>query len=84
MAWTRSSVLPPLLAALCASSGTALAGDEKVPVYRAGIDIVNVTVTVRDARGRLINDLSAVFKTGSQSLSVFRDGGGDRAVRDEP
>ena len=68
MAWTRSSVLPPLLAALCVSSGTAPAGDEKVPVIRSGIDIVNVTVTVRDARGRLVADLRP------EDFVVYEDG----------
>ena len=68
MAWTRSSVLPPLLAALCASSAPASAADEKVPVYAGGIDIVNVTVTVRNTRGKLISDLKP------EDFVVYEDG----------
>ncbi len=68
MAWTRSSVLPPLLAVLCALSRPVLAADEKVPVYAGGIDIVNVTVTVRDPRGRLVSDLRP------EDFVVYEDG----------
>jgi len=68
MAWTRSSVLPPLLAALCVSSGPAPAGDDQVLVFPGGIDVVNVTVTVRDAQGRLVGDLKP------EDFVVYEDG----------
>jgi Ca-activated chloride channel homolog len=54
---TRSAVVPPLFAALCALGAPAPAAAQEVPVYRSGIDLVNVTVTVRDAQGNLVADL---------------------------
>lgn len=53
----RSAVLPPILAALCALLAPASAAAQEVPVYRAGIDVVNVTVSVRDSHGNLVADL---------------------------
>jgi Ca-activated chloride channel family protein len=49
---------------------------QKTPVFRAGLDLVNVTVTVRDGRGGLVSDLTAedfvVREDGRpQRLEVF-------------
>ena len=73
---TRSTLLPPLLAVLCALLGSAPAVAQKVPVYPGGIDVVNVTVTVRDLRGRLVGDLKpedfVIYEDGRrQSVQLF-------------
>jgi Ca-activated chloride channel family protein len=52
------------------------AAAQKTPVFRARLDLVNVTVTVRDARGALVSDLKAsdfvVLEDGRpQTLEVF-------------
>ncbi len=52
------------------------ASAQKAPVFRAGLDLVNVTVTVRDEKGRLVSDLTAadfvVREDGRpQGLEVF-------------
>ncbi len=65
---TRSTVLPPLLAVLCALSGPAPAAAQKVPVYPGGVDVVNVTVTVRDAQGKLVSDLKP------EDFLIYEDG----------
>ena len=49
---------------------------QKTPVFRVGLDLVNVTVTVRDGRGGLVSDLTAedfvVREDGRpQRLEVF-------------
>jgi Ca-activated chloride channel family protein len=54
---TQSTGLVPLLLAVCALLAPEPALAQKVPVYGSGIDVVNVTVTVRDEQGRLISDL---------------------------
>jgi Ca-activated chloride channel family protein len=46
----------------------ALGAGQKTPVFPAGVDVVNVTVTVRDAQGRLVTDLDA------QDFLVREDG----------
>ncbi len=62
----------PLAAGLC---GLALApalatapGLAAPPVFRAGLEMVNVTVTAHDAKGRLVSDLRA------EEFSVREDG----------
>jgi Ca-activated chloride channel family protein len=40
-------------------AAAAAAADQKTPVFRAGLDLVNVTVTVRDGKGGLVSDLAA-------------------------
>ena len=39
-------------------SGTPLRGAQHVPVFRGGIDLVNLGVTVTDKKGNYINDLA--------------------------
>jgi Ca-activated chloride channel family protein len=58
--------------------GATLAG-EQGPAFRAGIDLVNVGVTVTDRRGRLITDLKAedfeIYEDGrKQTLRYFASG----------
>jgi Ca-activated chloride channel family protein len=45
-----------------------LGAEQKIPVFPVGVDVVNITVTVRDAQGRLVTDLDA------QDFSVREDG----------
>ena len=45
------------LALLALAAATASA--QPTPVFRAGLDLVNVTVTVRDGKGGLVSDLAA-------------------------
>jgi len=65
---TRSTFLPPLLAFLCALLRPAPVAAQKVHVYEGGIDLVNVTVTVRDARGNLVSNL------GRDDFVIYEDG----------
>jgi Ca-activated chloride channel homolog len=65
-----------LLAAM--ALGLPAGGQEKAtqPVFSAGTDIVNVTITVRDAQGRLVSDLAradfAIQEDGRpQAIQVF-------------
>jgi Ca-activated chloride channel family protein len=55
---------------------TATAAAQVTPVFRAGLDLVNVTVTVRDGKGGLVSDLTAddfvVREDGRpQALEIF-------------
>jgi Ca-activated chloride channel family protein len=73
---TLSTGLAPLLPALCALLAPGSAFAQKVPVYGSGVDVVNVTVTVRDARGNLVSDLLpddfVVYEDGKpQSVQLF-------------
>jgi Ca-activated chloride channel family protein len=61
---SRPWIAVPLLIALPWASGA----DQKTPVFPAGVDVVNITVTVRDAQGRLVTDLDA------QDFLVREDG----------
>lgn len=65
--------LPPTLLAsvlVVALAGTALAQDAAAPqtTFRGGVEAVGLTVTIRDARGRVVRDLVAsdfeVFDSG--------------------
>ena len=54
----------------------ATASAQPTPVFRAGLDLVNVTVTVRDGKGGLVSDLTAedfvVREDGRpQALEIF-------------
>ena len=65
-----------LLAAAAPSAPAAAHDKVQQPVFSAGTDIVNVTLTVRDAQGRLVSDLKqedfAVQEDGRpQAVHVF-------------
>ena len=69
---------PCLLALLVLASGSALRaqGPPRPPVFGTGIEVINLNVSVTDARGRYITDLTkndfAVFEDGvRQELSIF-------------
>jgi Ca-activated chloride channel homolog len=54
-------------------------GSQQVPVFRAGVDLVNVGVTVIDSKGRLVTGLTAedfeLFEDGTrQSIRYFAAG----------
>jgi Ca-activated chloride channel family protein len=62
------------VAVLSLSASLAAAGE--TPVFRVGLDLVNVTVTVRDGKGGLVSDLGAgdfvVREDGrAQEIQVF-------------
>ena len=62
------------LAVLALAAATA--SGQRTPVFRAGLDLVNVTVTVRDGQGGLVSDLAAedfvVREDGRpQALEIF-------------
>jgi Ca-activated chloride channel family protein len=62
---------------LCLAQG----GAAQAPVFRAGVDLVNVTVTVTDKKGQLVEHLTAedfeVYEDGRrQAVSQFAEGGG--------
>ncbi|HKC12299.1 MAG TPA: VWA domain-containing protein [Vicinamibacteria bacterium] len=61
---SRPWIAAPLLIALPWAWGA----EQKTPVFPAGVDVVNITVTVRDAQGRLVTDLDA------QDFLVREDG----------
>ena len=46
----------------------ALTRAQQPPVFRSGVDVVNVTVAVHDERGRLVTDLA------EQDFQLFQDG----------
>lgn len=58
------------LLAFWSIGAAAAAGDDKpqLPVFTAGTEVVNLTVTVRDANGHLVSDLSA------DDFAVYEDG----------
>ena len=62
----RAAIL--LLSLHCASAPLQFTAVAQTPAFRSGIETVHVTVTVTDANGRLITDL-----TGSD-FEVFEDG----------
>jgi len=66
MPGTRSIVYYPLLLGLCAAAAPAAA--QQVPVYPAAVDVVNVTVTVRDKQGNLVGDLDP------EDFTIMEDG----------
>jgi Ca-activated chloride channel homolog len=86
---TRWTVLATLLPALCALPPSLPAAAQKVPVFGAGIDLVNVTVTVRDSHGNLVSDLKpedfVVYEDGRpQNVQLFApaaaETGGEEAL----
>jgi Ca-activated chloride channel family protein len=69
-------VTRPVSGGLAALALAATASAQPTPVFRAGLDIVNVTVTVRDGKGGLVSDLKAedfvVREDGrTQALEIF-------------
>ena len=42
--------------------------EERTPTFASGLDLVNVTITVRDASGRLVPDL------GPDDFAIYEDG----------
>src|SRR5260221_3590993 len=65
---TLSAGLAPLLPALCVLLAPELAFTQTVPVFGSGIDVVNVTVTVRDEQGKLVSDLRP------EDFVIYEDG----------
>jgi Ca-activated chloride channel family protein len=70
--------LESVLVALFLGSGLPVSAEDKPqpPVFKAGIDVVNITLTVRDKLGQLVSDLSAddfvVYEDGHpQHLELF-------------
>jgi Ca-activated chloride channel family protein len=61
-----------IVVALCVPAlpgiSAALGGSQQVPVFRAGVDLVNVGVTVTDSKGRLVTGLTA------EDFELFEDG----------
>jgi Ca-activated chloride channel homolog len=57
MRWFLPACLVMLLALPAGAGAQEQAADQ--PVFRAGVDLVTVSVTVRDRRGRLVSDLTA-------------------------
>ena len=60
--------LAPLLPAICVLLAPDSAFAQKVPVYGSGVDVVYVTVTVRDEQGRLVSDLRP------EDFVIYEDG----------
>ena len=80
----RASPAPPVLPAVPAL--TALPGrpgSQQVPVFRAGVDLVNVGVTVTDKKGRLVAGLTAddfeLYEDGRKQGIRYFASGGDRS-----
>ena len=64
---------------ICATVALWAADRARAQVFRSSIDLVHVTVTVRDADGRLIDGLTRddfeVFEDGKlQTVTQFQDG----------
>jgi Ca-activated chloride channel family protein len=62
----RVSLVGSAVAALALAAGPA--APQAPPVFRVGLDMVHVTVTARDSKGRLVSNLTA------DDLSVREDG----------
>ena len=76
---TCSITLLATLSAVASNSATAPDGQEKPQVFRAGIELVSLNVTVVDSQGRYVTDLGegdfSVFEDGAkQELSFFNRG----------
>jgi Ca-activated chloride channel family protein len=77
-----ASVRPWVAAALAGAWCGVLSAQAQAPVFRAGVDLVNVGVTVTDKRGALATDLTAadfeIYEDGKlQAIRYFA--AGDRA-----
>jgi Ca-activated chloride channel family protein len=72
------------LLAVALVTGSVVLGAGQI-VFRAGVDLINVGVTVTDRRGRLVTDLVKddfeVFEDGKrQTISHFAPGGGEEEL----
>ena len=74
----RAVVLESVLVVSLFGSGLPGSADEKPspPVFKAGVDVVNITITVRDKLGQLVSDLTAddfvVYEDGHpQQVALF-------------
>jgi Ca-activated chloride channel homolog len=76
----RALPAPPVLPAVPALPALrARPGSQQVPVFRAGVDLVNVGVTVTDKKGRLVAGLTAddfeLYEDGrKQGIRYFASG----------
>jgi VWFA-related protein len=83
--------LPPfawLCVALVGPGIVSLRGAQQVPAFRTGVDLVNMSVTVVDRKGQLVNGLKAddfeVFEDGlRQTVRYFAAGDGSDQTRPE-
>jgi Ca-activated chloride channel homolog len=62
--------------ALLLATAAATRGQQAPPIFRSGVDVVNVTVAVRDAAGKLVTDLAepdfTLYEDGRpQKIRVF-------------
>jgi Ca-activated chloride channel homolog len=63
----------------CVFLGAAHTSAQQVPVFRSGIDLVNVGVTISDRKGNLVTDLTAddfeIYEDGKkQTIQYFASG----------
>jgi len=64
---SASSVVLATLFLMCAVPAS-VAAPQQVPVFRAGVDLVNVGVTVTDRKGNLVTDLTV------DDFEIYEDG----------
>ena len=81
-------VVPVAFVALVVPVVLLARGSQQVPVFRTGVDLVNVGVTVVDKKGQLVTGLKAedfdVFEDGrKQTVSYFAAGDGRDQTRPE-
>lgn len=67
---------PAVVAAAVLLAAAAVTRAQQAPVFRTGVDVVNVTVAVHDERGKLVTDLAApdfkITQDGrAQEIRVF-------------
>jgi Ca-activated chloride channel family protein len=62
-----SALVLSLVVGQGAAAGTPPASPQAPPVFKAGVDVVNIAVTVRDAQGQLVSDL------GPDDFVVYED-----------
>ena len=78
---------PALPALPAAPALVVLGGSQQVPVFRAGVDLVNVGVTVTDKKGNLMAGLTAenfeLYEDGRKQTIRYFAQGGDRRTGPE-
>src|SRR6185369_2914260 len=62
------SVVAVVLGILLGSNAPGRAAAQQVPVFRGGVDLVNVGVTVTDRKGNLVTDLTV------DDFEIYEDG----------